>query len=73
MIAGLARIIERVTDDHKNLKDNLESIVIDVSDPATKEKIEKSLEIIKADAEYVSKSLGYFRIPENNNHRKNLA
>jgi methyl-accepting chemotaxis protein len=67
MIAGLARIIERVTDDHKRLKDNLESIVIDVSDPATKEKIERSLDIIKEDAEYVSKSLGYFRTPGNNN------
>jgi methyl-accepting chemotaxis protein len=66
MIAGLARIIERVTDDHKNLKTNLESIVIDVGDPAIKEKIEKSLDIIKADVEYVSKSLGYFRTPENN-------
>jgi methyl-accepting chemotaxis protein len=67
MIAGLARIIERVTDDHKNLKANLEAIVIDVNDPAIKEKIQRSLDIIKADADYVNKSLSYFRIPGNNN------
>ena len=66
MIDGLARIIERVTDDHKNLKAHLEGIVIDVTDPAIKEKIGKALDIIKADVEYVNKSLGYFRTPEDN-------
>jgi signal transduction histidine kinase len=66
MIAGLGRIIERMTNDHENLKTNLEGIVIDISDPAIKEKIKKSLEIIKSDVDYISKSLSYFRTSEDN-------
>jgi methyl-accepting chemotaxis protein len=64
MIAGLAHIIERVTADHNGLRANLESIAVDVNDQGIKEKIESSLEIIKSDAEYVSKSLSYFKTSE---------
>jgi methyl-accepting chemotaxis protein len=64
MITGLANIIEHVRVDHNNLRANLESISIDINDQAIKEKINSSLEIIKSDAEYVSKRLAYFKTSE---------
>lgn len=61
MIMALAGIMERLGKDHNKLKADLERIACDIRDNATKEHIEQSLEIIKADAEYVSRNLARFK------------
>jgi signal transduction histidine kinase len=64
MTTGISKIIERLNEDHRKLRADLENMVIDIDDPAIRGKIEKSLEIIEADAEDISKSLAFFRMSE---------
>jgi signal transduction histidine kinase len=64
MTTGISKIIERLNEDHRKLRADLENMVIDIDDQAIKEKIEKSLKIIEADAENISKSLAFFRMSE---------
>lgn len=66
MITSLVGVIEKIAADNNKLKEDMESITVNINDHAVKEKVMNSLEIIKADAQCVSRSLSYFRIPEKN-------
>jgi signal transduction histidine kinase len=65
MTEGISKIIERLAEDHRNLTADLENIIIDIDDPAAKEKLKESLETVKADNDNIGKSLAFFRISEN--------